>query len=87
MFTGCFRVTMRRLGIPRELAPALANPRNASVPMTRDGIPRFSDSMPSWILHVVQDPQSAKPVISKSHPFSRSHSSAGAGLAAPRFRT
>jgi hypothetical protein len=39
----------------------LANDRNASLQMIAVGIPLFSNSVESWILHDVQEPQSQIP--------------------------
>ena len=41
--------------------------RNSSVTMVAVGMPRFSNSMLSWTLHDVQDPQSAIPLIITWH--------------------
>ena len=57
--------------------------RNSSVTMVAVGMPRFSNSMLSWTLHDVQDPQSAIPLITTSHSrVAASSISSGAGRAA-----
>ena len=59
------------------------SPRNSSVTMVAVGMPRFSNSMLSWTLHDVQDPQSAIPLITTSHSRVAAASiSSGAGSAA-----
>ena len=51
--------------------------------MVAVGTPRFSNSMLSWTLHDVQDPQSAMPLITTSHsPVAAASISSGIGSAA-----
>ena len=56
--TGCGTVTMGRSGIPEDCAALTPNVKNSSVQMVATGIPFFSNSTESWILHEVQEPQS-----------------------------
>jgi hypothetical protein len=58
---GCGIVTRRGADIPLAIETDLANDRNASLQMMAVGIPLFSSSVESWILHDVQDPQSQIP--------------------------
>jgi len=50
-------------GMPRERRSTSPNRLKRSVPTTTVRMPRFSNSTASWILHDVQDPQSARPTI------------------------
>jgi hypothetical protein len=58
---GCGIVTKRGAEIPLAIETDLANDRNASLQMMAVGIPLFSNSVESWILHDVQEPQSQIP--------------------------
>src|SRR5256712_4479074 len=64
---GCATYTAGRLGWPRLVVTLPYSVRNSSVTIVAVGMPRFSNSMLSWTLHDVQDPQSAMPLITTSH--------------------
>lgn len=51
-------MTKGRSDMPRPLAVALAKNSKRSEHMVTVGLPRFSNSTESWILHAVQVPQS-----------------------------
>jgi hypothetical protein len=53
--------TRRGAGIPLARDIDLAKEINASLQITTVGIPFFSNSVESWILHDVQEPQSETP--------------------------
>jgi len=59
--------TAGRPGWPRLVVTMPYSVRNSSVTIVAVGMPRFSNSMLSWTLHDVQDPQSAMPLITTSH--------------------
>ena len=80
---GCGTYTAGRLGWPRLVVTISYSDRNSSVTMVAVGMPRFSNSMLSWTLHDVQDPQSAIPLITTSHSRAAASSiSSGTGSAA-----
>lgn len=78
----------RRSGMPRAVLSSRANASNSSVPTTTVGAPAFSSSMAAWILHAVQEPQSALPTRTKSQVAVRSAIARGdAGPATGFLRT
>src|SRR5437870_2470952 len=80
---GCRTYTAGRLGWPRLLVTMSYSVRNSSVTIVAVGMPRFSNSMLSWTLHDVQDPQSAIPLITTAHSRAAASSiSSGTGSAA-----
>jgi len=58
---GCGIGTRRGADIPLACDIDLAKAKNASLQTTAVGIPSFSNSVESWILHDVQEPQSQIP--------------------------
>jgi len=75
--------TAGRPGWPRLVVTMPYSVRNSSVTIVAVGMPRFSNSMLSWTLHDVQDPQSAIPLITTSHSRAAASSiSSGTGSAA-----
>ncbi len=67
--------------IPNALALSSAAFVNARVITVTAGRPRFSDSIPSWRPHAVQDPQSATAWTMASHSAARlSSTSPGVGI-------
>jgi hypothetical protein len=58
---GCGIETRRGADIPLACDIDLAREKNASLQTTAVGIPSFSNSAESWILHDVQEPQSQIP--------------------------
>jgi hypothetical protein len=54
--------TRRREDIPLDAAIALAREMKASEHIVTVGMPFFSSSIVSWILHDVHDPQSQMPL-------------------------
>lgn len=55
-----------RSGIPRPVRAILASAVKRSVTKTTEGIPRLVNSMQSWTLHDVHEPQLARPTTAKS---------------------
>lgn len=79
--------TSGRSGWPFDFLAVSAKGRNQVVTTVTVGIPRFSNSMPSWILHVVQDPQLPSPLtMIWQFVASVSKVSLGAGLLLIFFR-
>jgi hypothetical protein len=79
---GCGTYTASSAARPRYAACARAAVRNSWVATGTDGIPSPSNFTVSCKLHVVQDPQSARPSITASGraASSRSITAAGAGF-------
>ncbi len=63
--SGCLIITMGNKGIPWDCACNSPNVTNASVQMVIVGIPLFSSSIESWILHDVHEPQSPIALITR----------------------
>ena len=64
--TGCGTFINGRLPNPRVSASALARTANSSVTIVAVAIPADSSLTESWILHDVQEPQSAKALMTRS---------------------
>src|SRR5439155_10784581 len=80
---GCRTYRAGRLAWPRLVVTIPYSVRNSSVTTVAVGTPRFSSSMLSWTLHDVHDPQSAIPLITRSHSRAAASSiSSGMGSAA-----
>src|SRR5262245_28606305 len=70
-----------RSAMPRLAASRRASASNSNVPMVAVGTPRCSSMIEPWILHDVQDPQSALPTSARSHWESAARASADGGRA------
>ena len=64
--TGCGTSTSGRPPMPRAALSVFASVINSSVTMVAVGIPAFSSCTESWTLHDVQEPQSAKALMTTS---------------------